>query len=195
MTIIGVILATIWAQGSKRGKPPGGRGGSRRRTTTVLGSLEFAPRQGATSNVDSEMAYGDGDGDEDEDEDEDGLARSKQVQARVPAMREREKAPSEGVVRRERSVLFQSVGDSIVGGRTIDEVVEEKRVSESSDSSSGDEDITDPEPHPEPHDTPAASDHGHDSVKQAHAPPSPTSAQEPASRSVDGGDDPISYAV
>ncbi len=58
VTIIGVLLATIWAQGSARGKPALGE---RRRTTTVLGSLGFAPRD-IRSNVESEMVV------EDEDE-------------------------------------------------------------------------------------------------------------------------------
>ncbi|KAI1787111.1 hypothetical protein LXA43DRAFT_1098601 [Ganoderma leucocontextum] len=77
VTIIGVILATIWAQGSKRGKPPSG---SRHHATTVLGSLEFAPRQVA-SHADSEMA--------DEGEGADADADDGPSPAKAPAMRGR----------------------------------------------------------------------------------------------------------
>ncbi|KAI1787115.1 hypothetical protein LXA43DRAFT_896767 [Ganoderma leucocontextum] len=92
VTIIGVLLATIWAQGSKRGKPARNR--SRRHTTTVLASLEFAPRQ-VMSNAGREVVE----------------STSAMRRGAAPAMRRGGQAPS-GSIRGEKSVLFQSVGGS-----------------------------------------------------------------------------------
>ncbi|KAI1786383.1 hypothetical protein LXA43DRAFT_1110117 [Ganoderma leucocontextum] len=68
VTIIGVLFATIWAQGSKSGKLGCG---SRIHATTVLGSVEFAPQQ-AASNAESDMP---------DDDEDDRPSRSKQGQA------------------------------------------------------------------------------------------------------------------
>lgn len=45
VTILGVLLATIWAQGSAKGKLPGWAGLQEGRRTTRMTSLQFASRQ------------------------------------------------------------------------------------------------------------------------------------------------------
>ena len=45
VTILGVLLATIWAQGSAKGKPPGWAGFQEGRRTTRVTTLQFASRQ------------------------------------------------------------------------------------------------------------------------------------------------------
>ncbi|PIL26378.1 hypothetical protein GSI_12134 [Ganoderma sinense ZZ0214-1] len=188
VTIIGVILATIWAQGSKRGKPHAGaaRGGSRgHRTTTVLGSLQFASR-----HVESQMP----DGDDDDEEFEDGPPRGKQ--ARGQAMRE---VPSGESTPKEKSVFFQSVGGSTVITRgTVDEEAEpeEKRVCESSSCNGS---ITAPEPSPEPepelHNTAAGEDEPEKRAESALGSLTSLHGRESPRCCMDVEDDPISFAV
>ena len=209
VTIIGVILATIWAQGSKRGKPHAG-GRSNRRTTTMLGSLQFASR-----HVESQMPSVDEDEDEDEDEFEAGPPRGKQAKAAGAGMQRtlelgRGGEPQTAVsTPNEKSVFFQSVGGStVITQGTVDEdsevVPEEKRISESSSAESTSRGfITVPEPTPEPAPEP---DHEHERPNTAiaseksvySAPASPTSAsvrERQPSCCLDAADDPISFAV
>ena len=204
VTIIGVILATIWAQGSKRGKPHAG-GRSNRRTTTMLGSLQFASR-----HVESQMPSVDEDEDEDEDEFEAGPPRGKQAKAAGAGMQRtlelgRGGEPQTAVsTPNEKSVFFQSVGGStVITQGTVDEEVvpEEKRVSESSSAESTSrasatvpESAPEPEPEPERPNTAIASDEK--SVYSAPASPTSASVRErQPSCCLDAADDPISFAV
>ncbi|KAI1787112.1 hypothetical protein LXA43DRAFT_738417 [Ganoderma leucocontextum] len=184
VTIIGVLLATIWAQGSKRGKLGSG---SRHHATTVLGSVEFAPQRDIASNAESEMP---------DDDEDDGPSRSKRGQAPPMRVRERGEAPS-GSLRGEKTALFRSVGRSTVTCGTIDEeMAGEKRVSSGSTSSSGataDRELG-PICDPEVHGDVAGEDERH-----LRAPSSRASVHAPEwwARSVEAADrdDRISYAV
>ncbi|PIL26381.1 hypothetical protein GSI_12138 [Ganoderma sinense ZZ0214-1] len=120
VTIIGVLLATIWAQGSK--------GGRLRKhavdysydpSTTVLASVEFARPQGGM------------DEDADEDGDEDEWTRA--IPRKGPASRRQDQPPSL-LTRGGEHALFKDIDGAL---DTVDEEAEGKRVSESSSSSAG----------------------------------------------------------
>ncbi|PIL26380.1 hypothetical protein GSI_12137 [Ganoderma sinense ZZ0214-1] len=131
VTIIGVILATIWAQGSKRGKPHARRSRGRR-TTTVLGSLQFASR-----HVESQMPDGH-ESDDDEHAFEDPPPQRAKPTRGQATMCERGEAPTGVTTPNGRSVVFQGVGGStVVTQGTIYEETEprEKQVPEYSSSS------------------------------------------------------------